>query len=118
MSDPLKRLARRVEDDRQFLASILAEYARAEGLNDAALAWKLGCPEASLTGLRLCRAPRGEPAEFRQDVRQIADGFGLDADLLTEIIRQGEAFRLLREGGVGAPGFLMAARDRPDEEEE
>lgn len=115
MSDPLKRLARRVENDPQFLACLLAEYAQSEGLDDAGLARELSGEEAILTSLRLCRAPRPEAADFRQDVRQIAEHFALDAVRLAEILRQGEAFRLLQQGRVGAPGFLMAARDRPEE---
>jgi len=115
MSDPLKRLAHRVENDPHFLACCLAEYARAEGLDDAALAQELGCGGEVLMGVRLCRAPRPDAASFRRDVREVAEHFALDAVRLAEIIRQGEAFRLLREGGVGAPGFLMAARDRPNE---
>lgn len=115
MSDPLKRLARRVENDPRFLAGLLTEYARSEGLDEAGMARELGCEEAILTGLRLCRAPRPEAADFRQDVRQIAEHFSLDAVRLAEILRQGEAFRLLQQGGVGAPGFLMAARDRSEE---
>lgn len=117
MSDPLQRLARRVEDDPQFLASFLAEYARTEGLDNAALARELGCAEDTLVGVRLCRAPRSGAANFRRDVRQVAEQFGLNEARLAEIVRQGEAFRLLRQGGVEAPGFLMAARDRPKEEE-
>jgi hypothetical protein len=115
MSDPLQRLARRVENDPRFLACFLVEYARSEPLDDAGLARELGCEEATLTRLRLCRAPRPEAADFRRDVRQIAEHFAVDAVRLTEILRQGEAFRLLQQGGVGAPGFLMAARDRPEE---
>ena len=115
MSDPLKRLAARVESDPSFLASLLSEYARAEGLDDAGLARDLGCKEDDLTGVRLCRAPRPDPAGFREDVRRVAERFSLDADRLMGVVREAEALRRLREGGAAAPGFLMAARDRPDE---
>jgi hypothetical protein len=114
MSDPLEKLSRRVEGDPLFLASVLAEYARAEGRDDAGLAQALGCRAEDLTGLRLCRAPRAEPAGFREDCRQIAGRFGLDMDRLMGVVRQGEALRRLRQGAVGPPGFLMAARDRPE----
>jgi hypothetical protein len=114
MSDPLKRLARRVEADPHFLASLLAEYARAEGLDDIGLARELNCRAEDLTGVRLCRAPRPDTAGCREDVRRVADRFGLAADRLLEIVRQVEALRRLRDGGAAAPEFLMAARDRPD----
>jgi hypothetical protein len=114
MSEPLNRLARRFEADPRFLACFLAEYAQSEGLVEGELARELGCTGEALTGIRLCRAPRSDAAGFREDVRQVAEQFGLDAVRLAEIIRQGEAFRLLRAGAVGAAGFLMAARDRPE----
>jgi len=115
MNNALKRLARRVEADPGFMASLLAEYARAEGLDDAGLAAALGCDEERLTGVRLCRAPRPDAAGFREDVRRVAERFAIDAGRLLEIVRQGEALRRLREGGEAAPGFLMAARDRTDD---
>jgi hypothetical protein len=115
VSDSLDRLARRLEDDPGFLACALAEYARSEGLDDAGLARLLGCAAADLTGVRLCRAPRPGPADFRADVRHVAERFALDAARLMEVVRAADALRLLREGAAAAPGFLMAARDREDE---
>jgi hypothetical protein len=115
MSDPLERLGRRVEQDQFFLASLLAEYARAERLDDSGLAQALGCQPETLTGIRLCRAPRPDPAGFREDLRQVAERFGLDVGRLRDVMREAEALRRLREGATGAPGFLMAARDRPEE---
>lgn len=115
MSDPLARLARRLEDDPRFLGSVLAEYARSEGLDDDGLARALGCRPEALTELRLCRAPRPEPADFREDVGHLAGRFALDAAGLTRVVRRGEALRRLRDGAAGPAGFLMAARDRPEE---
>ncbi len=115
MSDSLQRLARRVEADPLFLASLLAEYARAERLDDAQLAQALGCHPEDLTALRLCRAPRADPVGFREDVRLIAARFGLDEARLMQIVRQGQALTSLRQGAPAAPGFLMAAREKPKE---
>jgi hypothetical protein len=115
MSDPLKHLAQRVEGDPSFLASLLAEYARSEGLDDGGLARELSCQAEDLTGIRLCRTPRPDPDGCWDDVRRIAERFSFDAARLLEIVRQAEAMRRLREGGTSGPGFLMAARDRPDE---
>jgi len=115
MSDPLEGLGRRVEQDQFFLALLLAEYARAERLDDTGLAQALGCRPETLTGIRLCRAPRPDPAGFREDVCQVAERFGLDAGRLRDVVREAEALRRLREGAAGPPGFLMAARDRPEE---
>ena len=65
MSGRLDGLARRVADDRFFLASALADYARSERLDDAGLAGALGCAVDALTTLRLCRRPAGDAATFR-----------------------------------------------------
>jgi hypothetical protein len=116
MSDPLERLAHRVAGDPQFLAAGLATYARAERLNDAALADELGGKVEDLTALRLCRAPRPDPAGFREDVRLIADRFGLDVVRLMAVVRRGEALGRLRGAAAGGPGSLLAARDHTADE--
>jgi hypothetical protein len=141
MSDALESLARRVAKDPFFLAAPLARYAERHGLDDAALAGRLGCPQELLIDLRLCRNPHPEPPGFWQDVERIATHFHLDADRLAEVVRDGQALLYLFQvqpnadaGGAGraggaeaeAPGFLMAARDeepphpprRPEEEPE
>jgi hypothetical protein len=113
MSESLRHLAARVADDPFFLAHSLAEYARSEGLDDAALAARLGCRVEDLPLLRLCRAPRTEPGEFRADVATIAERFGLNATLLAEAVRLGQGLAQLRQAAqpTGHPGYLLAARD-------
>ena len=111
MSNPLEGLSRRVENDPFFLASLLARYARAEGLDDASLADTLGCPADVLPALRLCRAPRAEPAEFREDVRRVAERFGLEALRLARVVRHAQSLEHLAAGPGAAHGMLMAARD-------
>jgi hypothetical protein len=109
VSDPLEPLARRVEGDPFFLASVLAEYARSEGLDDAGLAAALGCRPAALTDLRLCRAPGMEPREFKADVVRVAEHFGLEPVRLAEIARRGQTLQRARAAAAGAT--LLAARD-------
>ena len=116
MSDPLESLARRVEDDPFFLAPLVALYARSEGLDDAGVAAALGCPPAALTDVRLCRAPRPEPAGFREDVARIAGHFGLDPGRLAEVVRRGQAIQRARGAAVAEGGTLLAARDAPPPE--
>ena len=117
MSERLDYLARRVGDDRFFLASAFADYARGNGLGDAELSQLLGCDAATLTRLRLCRRPAGASAAFREDVARIVDHFGIDGGILAQIIRWTDAVGGLRaasdadEGQIGR-GALLAARDR------
>jgi hypothetical protein len=112
MADPLESLARRATDESFFLASILAAYAHSEGLDDRGLAVALGCPEQELVMLRLCRAPRKDPAEFWDDVTAIAERFKLDAGRLAEIVKRGRVAATFQKAGDGSSGSLMAARDR------
>jgi len=115
MSRPLERLARRVEGDPFFLATPLACFARGERLDDVALSARLGCEVSTLTRLRLCRAPDPRPPGFWQDTQAIAARFGLDADVLAEVVRYGQGLMRMRPAAETpaeeAPGFLMAARD-------
>ncbi|HEX5269303.1 MAG TPA: hypothetical protein VFW33_02395 [Gemmataceae bacterium] len=115
MSDSLKTLAARAENDPFFMASPLAAYARGERLDDAALAAALGCAPGDLAMLRLCRAPRSDPAEFWDDVSRVAERFGIDPQRLAEAVRQGRVLLRFQAPRPGANGLLMAARDRePD----
>ncbi len=113
MSTALDHLAARVATDPEFLASVLAEYARSETLDDAGLATALGCPTADLTRLRLCGSPRPGAEHFRADVAAIANRFGIDPNVLVAIVRRGQSLSRLRAGQSSevSPGFLLAARD-------
>ena len=117
MSDAMQLLAGRVSDDSFFLACPLAAYARSEGLDDAALAARLGCRVVDLPRLRLCRAPRPGLEEFREDVTAVARAFGIEVERLVNAVRQGDGLNKLRESSraAGEPGHLLAARDGEDE---
>jgi hypothetical protein len=115
MPDPLQALAARVEGEPFFLASLLAPYARSEGLRDAELAAALGCREDDLTMVRLCRAPRTAPEKFWEDVTAIAARFGIDPERLAEAVKRGRVIHGLEAARPRAGGGLIAARDREPE---
>src|SRR5690349_17836802 len=69
MRDPVEAMAGRARREPHFLGCVLERYARAEGLDDDGLAAALGCAAGQLTDLRLCRAPRLDPAGLAEDVR-------------------------------------------------
>ena len=115
MADPLKALAARVEGDPFFLASVLSAFARSEDLDDPGLTAALGCAPGDLTMLRLCRAPRVEGNESREDVTRIAERYGIDPERLGEVVKRGRVVRRLPAGEPADDGFLMAARDRDEE---
>jgi hypothetical protein len=108
----LRRAAQRAAARPAFLAASLLPYAQAEGLDDAALAARLGCAPDALARLLLCRQPRPEPAAFRADVARLADAFALDPVQLASVLRTAAALAALREPTAGT-GQLAAARDRP-----
>jgi hypothetical protein len=123
MSDPLADLAARAAGEPFFLASLLAAFARSEGLDDAGLAAALACPPGKLTLLRLCRAPGSDPDEFWEDVSRVAEHFALDAQRLAEAVKRGRVVVRMQAARPAAGGFLLAARDgegeppnRPPEE--
>ena len=115
MTEPLAALARRVESDPFFMATVFAEYTRSEGLDDAGLIAVLGCRMEDLPMLRLCRTPRTDAQGFREDIADIATRFGLVPARLIAVVRQGQALGHLRQAAQAStePGFLLAARDAP-----
>lgn len=118
MTDPrlLRRAAERAVERRFFLGSALLPYARAEGLDDAGLAGRLGCAPDALPALLLCRRPDRKGGQFRMDVERIADRFGLDAARLAQVIRLADALEAFAATASDAPGGLLAAaRDRDDD---
>lgn len=108
MADQLTNLATKVEGDPFFVSGLLAAFAGSERLDDAGLAEHLGCRLEDLPILKLCRAPRDDPAAFRADADALATRFDLDAARLIDAVRCGRV--ILRQRGAG-PLFL-AARDR------
>lgn len=114
MSESLDWLSRRVEDDPTFLASVLAEYAVSEKLNDVGLAAALGCSRENLTLVRLCRVPRSDPAGLRADTAELAAAYGVDPLRLISVLRRTNSMRAIRAAtGLGS---LLAARQRSEDE--
>ena len=112
MSHPLEYLAARVTDDPFFLAYALKLFAAGEGLDDAALAARLGCTPETLTDLRLCRMPREDAPHFRDDILTIAASFPVDAAVLAEVVRHAQVVAPLRKPAAATgPEVLLAARD-------
>jgi len=110
-----------------LLATSLWDYARAEGLSWSELAASLGCSEAGLDRIALCRPPREE--QFMADAAVIAAGV-VAPDRLVPLLRRLQvlgALAGLPRGtamtgmGEAAPtGVLLAARedDEPEGGEE
>ena len=111
--DLLRRAAERASQHPFYLASSLLAYARAERLDDAGLADRLGCDPASLPALLLCRKPMGDAPMFRADVQAIAERFGLDPMRLVRLLRHADALAASTVPPASqGTRLLAAARDR------
>jgi hypothetical protein len=95
-----------------FLGWVLAEYQKAESLDDAALAQYLQADAGIVSSLRLCLRPRSD--RFLQDIEQIAATFPCDSDALVAVVRHVEFLNAARgTSSATDAGRLMAARSRP-----
>lgn len=110
MATNLEHLARRLKDDPFFLACPLTLYATSEGLNEESLASRLRCSKENFTMVCLCRAPASEAESFQDDIDRIATKFSVDADVLAEAIRRGQAICQMKRRTESA-ATLLAARD-------
>jgi hypothetical protein len=124
----LAGLARRLQDNPDFMAYVLAAYKRQETLmSDNALAKRLNATPAMLTRLALCKRPVPDSPQFAEQVRQIAAFTNIDAAQLANIVRQVNSLEKLferpkvlrsEEADVQQmqlyPGLLAATRDRSD----
>ena len=115
MAEPLENLARRLANDPFFLACPLKLFAKSADLAEEQMAEKLGCSVETLTLVRLCRAPSADPGQFQKDITRIASRYRVDADALTQAVRQGQAIYSMRM--VPNAKTLMAARDGDQDQE-
>lgn len=115
MANSLEHFAARVADDPFFLACPLALFAKSEGMSEEQLVAWFHCSQESLVMMRLCRAPEAESATFFPDIRRIAERFSVEADVLAEVVRRGQAIYHMTAGGDSVR-TLRAARDRDEKE--
>jgi hypothetical protein len=84
----LTHAARRAQDKPAYVAFALSRYQTRYALTDAALAERLGCDSLTLPRLSLCLAPR--KGHWSEDLAQIAGTLGLDPQVLSAILTEGE----------------------------
>ncbi len=127
---PLTGLAQRLQTDPRFMAYALAAYQRQEGMADEELAPALGMLPELVMRLALCRRPDPHSPQFAEQVREIADYALADEGRLANLLRQISSLEKLAQRQPtpataneedAAPltaGFLAAARDRNETEED
>jgi len=112
----VQRALQRAAADPFFLASALEAYRSLNGLDDTALADYLDCSLEDMIRLAFCRRPVTDAMTFRREVEQIAAYASVRAERLAQLLREVDSLETLRKSSTTKPGFLMAARDRVDEE--
>jgi len=118
MDNLLEKMSQTTRDEPYFLGYILEAYSEAARIDEALLSHELGCRPEDLVRLRLCRAPAEATEDFRRDVESIARYFGIDAKVLARIVKQGRVARLLSQASATpTPGYLLAARERDEEDD-
>src|SRR5258708_4679376 len=110
MAEPLENLALRLEGDPFFLGCPLRLFAKSAGLEEQQFAERLGCSLETLVLLQLCRAPGAEPGRFQKDIARITTKYRVNADVLTEAVRRGQAIWHLQQDQAGGARTLRAAR--------
>jgi hypothetical protein len=108
----LSELVKRLSENPDYMAYVLAHYQEQEGISDENLAGALGTLPHLAIRLALCRVPDVAAADFAARVRQISDFTLTDEALLASIIRQVSSIRAL--SNASERQLLSAARDRED----
>jgi hypothetical protein len=109
-STALQMAVAKASADPFFLAHILSFVAPDGSLSEVAR--QLHCDPAKMTKLALCRCPREDAPEFRQDIEKIAGFVGCDSRALAQVVRDAAAKKALSRGNSNSASSLMAARDR------
>jgi hypothetical protein len=108
----LRHLQGRVEREPFFLGHALATYRRSNSVSEQQLADFLVCSIGSISRLMLCRLPRDDSKNFKEDVRRVAAFAECSPDRLAALIREVAAIASLEEPLDASEGVLLAARDR------
>jgi hypothetical protein len=108
----MSELVKRLRENPDYMAFVLARYQEQESISDEDLAGALGTLPDLAIRLALCRRPDTGAPDFAARVRQIADYTLMDESLLANIIRQVSSLHALSTASEGQ--LLSAARDRGD----
>ncbi len=114
---PLHPLLKQVRHDPFFLGWAMNLYARSYGMEEQEIAKLLKCSIEALNRLALCRLPNGADPQFANQVKRIAEYVGCDSRRLATLIREAVTVDVLAKANFrNREGFLMAARDRREKD--
>lgn len=81
----MDRAARRAESRSEFIASAVARYRDAMGLDNGQIAAQLGIGTEALASLMLCERPR-LGSQYAPDLADIAQAYDADEDRLATVL--------------------------------
>lgn len=110
----LARLAQSARERPTLLAGLLFAYQEQEELDEQGLAAFLGCDDAVLPKLALCRRPRKQTSAFREDIERIAQYADANPLSLVKLIRAVETRAALQHAADVPSPLLLAARDHDE----
>jgi len=87
-SDHLLALARRLEQNPAFMASVLKQYREQTNLTELALIAQLETTPDRLVRLALCKRPDRNSPQFAEQLQQLADYTGIPVDHLQTLLEQ------------------------------
>jgi hypothetical protein len=114
----LRYAAKKVAQNRFFLAEYLNEFSIIRGITEDELVQFLGCSSGLLPKLALCRRPDPDSPRFRSDVERIAAAFDIQPERLVRLIREVDTLKALANARTKRQevpdGLLAVARDDED----
>jgi transcriptional regulator with XRE-family HTH domain len=116
-SRDLQQLARQASMRPFFLGYAFERIATQQGYSEKDIASSLGCDIQTLIRLRLCRAPDVSAPTFIDDVQQIAERYSIDWATLLSLVKEALIIDVMSKNETDDDsGWLMAARDRDDDD--
>jgi hypothetical protein len=111
--DPLLvQLAERFENNRRYMASVMAMHRRQEGKSVTAQQAQLGVGPLGYVRLALCYRPQGEADDFRAQVEKVARYSGADPAAMVQMIRLVDAVESMEPRTVSAEADGASAHAR------
>ena len=113
MSDKVKLLesaAKRVSQDKEFIAFYLERYSLLENKNAQEIQKALNCTLENYYKLGLCKAPQVSMPDFTERLRRISVHTQSSIFVLSSIVKRVSAIEKFKSE-AGETSYLMAARD-------
>src|SRR5690606_13065302 len=116
MTDPnlLRRMAQRLTTEPEYMAYLIERATQSGETAWGVVARRLGISEDAVVKLALCRRPRTD--QMLSDLQDIAEYVGVNRAHLLRFVREVEALEAFRRQDSDSATWLIAARDKSDDD--